>query len=131
MTMRDLGDTSGPFYHFTAKDRLEMIEKVGIMYGDVPTSMSEGFNAVWLTTDPNPGTQNWAMGDYKRAVRLTVYIPNDEYSNLWKWVEMANRLDVDKGWREILNVTGGGGEDDWYVYLGVVDPDWIEKVEML
>ena len=44
---------------------------------------------------------------------------------------MANRLDVDNGWREILNVTGGGGEDDWYVYLGVVDPDWIEKVEML
>mgnify|MGYP003661519261 CR=1 FL=1 len=125
MTMRDLGDTSGPFYHFTAKDRLEMIQADGIMYGDVPTSMSEGFNAVWLTTDPNPGTQNWAMGDYKRAIRLTVYIPNDEYSNLWKWVEMANRLDVDKGWREILNVTGGNKPSQVKVLCTLCKTYWV------
>ncbi len=42
-------------YHFTAVEYIEQIKAEGLTRGDVPTSQTEGLNAVWLTSDRNPG----------------------------------------------------------------------------
>ena len=42
------------FYHFTRPQTVPIILEHGLRRGDVAISRCRGFNAVWLTTDPDP-----------------------------------------------------------------------------
>jgi hypothetical protein len=119
-------------YHFTSPDRIEDIIREGIIYGDVPTSPEGGFNAAWLTSDKNPANQGWTQGGGKARARLTVDIPEEAVEqSLWKWLDLAKEANVEKWWLEILNATGGGGQRRWYVFLGIIEPEWISRWEIV
>jgi len=119
-------------YHFTHPERIEDIIAEGLIYGDVPTSPEGGFNAVWLTSDKNPVSQGWTQGGGKAKARLTVDIPEENVEqSLWRWLDLAKEAKVEKWWLEILNATGGGGQRRWYVYLGIIEPEWISRWELV
>jgi hypothetical protein len=124
---------AGPYYHFTSADNLPSIQQNGIFRGDVPTSPTSGFQAPWLTADPSPQHQQWTLGGAKSQVRLTIEIPDENDDKTWPWLELANsiRPPVEDWWLEALNSAGGGGQERWYVYLGVIEPEWIISVEYL
>ena len=66
-------------YHFTNHFHMPSIENSGLNRGDVATSPFGGYNAVWLTTDPNPEAQGWSNGGInKTAIRITVDIPDTD-----------------------------------------------------
>ena len=123
---------SRSLYHFTHPERIDDIIAEGLIYGDVPTSPEGGFNAVWLTSDKNPVSQGWTQGGGKAKARLTVDIPEEDVEqSLWKWLDLAEHAGVEKWWLEILNATGGGGQRRWYVYLGIIEPEWISRWELV
>jgi hypothetical protein len=64
----------------------------------------------------------------KTAVRLTVQIPGDD-PHLLPWKEAARRLAVTTAYYRELDASGGGGARDWYVYFGVIPPEWIIRIE--
>jgi len=120
-------------YHYTAPEYLVPILQRGIVRGDVPTSPTHGFNAPWLTASPVWDEQGWTRGSLldKTKVRLTVQIPNAEEDwNLKRWSTFHKYLKVDSRWYSILDEIAGGGSDNWYIYTGIVDPDWITRVEI-
>lgn len=116
-------------YHFTSKHHLPGIVAQGLVRGDVPTSPMGGFNAVWLTSDPDAGEQGWSRGTFfdKTEVRLTVLVP--DLAKLKHWPTLAKEMDVDPAWYHALDEAGGGGSDNWYVYRGVIPPENIEAIE--
>jgi hypothetical protein len=77
-------------YHCTAKEFLPAILSAGSTQGDVATSPTGGFQAPWLTADPEPANQDWKRGAgvNKSAVRLTVDLP-DHDPNLRHWPALA------------------------------------------
>ena len=139
-------------YHFTARDNLEAIQAEGLTRGDVPITQTEGLQAVWLTTnkdsdghglsDDRPLTEEeiaalkrispktkipeGARMKNKRAVRITVKIPrNDRKLEHWpKW----GKKHLDHTWFDTLNRTGGGKYKTWFLYFGVIPPDWFTEV---
>jgi len=117
-----------PFYHFTADAYLESIKANGITKGDVPYSKEGGDNAPWLTTDGAWQHQLWTQGsDPKGGVRLTVCVPEGD-PNLERWLDYADRKQMDREWLRKLNKTGGGGEGDWWLYQGIIPCSWIIAV---
>lgn len=82
------------FYHFTRGGTLARIvnQNDGLKKGDVPTTPESGFNAVWLTSDPNP--ENFICRGFpeiekeKKQVRITVQVPTND-PNLRKWRDVA------------------------------------------
>lgn len=126
-------------YHFTSLRNLASIKMYGIIKGDVPITMMGGYNAPWLTSDSNPSSQGWTGGGDKDKVRLTIEIPDGDH-NLWKWTDVMKEhletlvskpeKELAQKWFDILNETGGG-QDNWYIYKGVVSPKWIGKVDFL
>ena len=120
------------FYHFTRPGYVESILAEGINRGEVPLSPTNIYNAAWLTDDPNPRRQQWIYGTDKGAVRLTVELPDGEADPLLEtWMGLAERMGVEDWWMEALNSAGGHSQERWYVYDGVIDPEWITKVERL
>ena len=65
-------------YHFTYPQRLESIQRLGIVRGDVPVGPTSSLNAPNLTSDPDPENQGWAVGGLKTAMRIEVLIPEEE-----------------------------------------------------
>lgn len=116
-------------YHFTRPANVESIKEYGIVRGDVPTSYTGGFNAPWLTEDPTPTIQNWVKGTDKDKVRITVNVKRDKW--LRKWSTFAVTFGVTPEWLEILDRTGGGGSDNWYIHLGPIPASWITNIEYL
>jgi hypothetical protein len=128
-------------YHFTLLENVDSILREGIIRGDVPTSPLEGYQAPWLTDDPNAGNQGWVEGGNKTQVRLTVLIPEwrrdsegQPYSPpdyLWKWRDLADAEGVEDWWFDALDKAAGGGSEHWYVYKGPegIRPEWIPIVE--
>jgi hypothetical protein len=112
-------------HHFTATELLPAIIADGLRYGDVPTSPSEGFNAVWLTTSHKAHQQKWKEGGSlnKTAIRLTVEIPDGD-PLLLKWSTFAANV-VDKTYLQALHSTGGHRSDDWYIYRGIIPWPWV------
>lgn len=120
------------FYHFTAIERLPGVGRAGILKGDVPITPGGGYNAPWLTTDPSFGeAQRWSQGSFqdKQRIRLTVRIPESHQELLRKWTVLAKEKGMDPHWYEALNKAGGGTHDSWYVYHGVIPPEWITRIE--
>ncbi|MAH49978.1 hypothetical protein CMI37_29435 [Candidatus Pacearchaeota archaeon] len=128
-------------YHFTRQGYVDSILREGITRGDVPTSPMGGYQAPWLTDDPNAGKQGWVQGGDKTQMRLTVDIPDtwedsegQTYSPLdylWRWRDLAEVEDVEVWWFESLDEAAGGGSEHWYVYKGPegIRPEWISIVE--
>jgi hypothetical protein len=116
-------------YHFTNHIWLRRIQKEGISRGDVPTSPTEGFNAVWLTSNGDAASQG-TMLEKKLSVRLTVEIDSGD-PLLKTWLQVMREHRVSGRWRKTLNDLGGGTEAHWYVYLGTVSPDRIVSVDIL
>lgn len=147
---------SKALYHFTALEYLQKILEEGLTRGDVPTSRTGVENAVWLTTDPEPSRQGWADDPHilsdeeraaygrvfgevpkpgarfpdKRAIRLEVDVPDGD-PNLVGWLHFARVRRIKNSLLKSLNRTGGGGEGDWFLYIGDLPPDWILSVAPL
>ena len=120
------------YYHFTRPGYVESILAEGINRGEVPLSPTNIYNAAWLTADPNPRRQQWIYGTAQGAVRMTIELPDGEADPLLDtWMGLAERMGVEDWWMEALNSAGGHSQERWYVYDGVIDPEWITKVEML
>jgi hypothetical protein len=146
-------------YHFTAEEFLESLKREGLTRGDVPTSPSTGRNGVWLTSlrathdhGQGDGTRSTIVtptlrlqipscrylpdGDVlqdldKLAIRIAVRIPRCD-RKLVKWSTWApGRLEVN--WLATLNRLGGGPAiaNTWYIYWGVIPPDWFVKIDQL
>jgi hypothetical protein len=115
-------------YHYTSKERLQLILKEGITKGDVPITPDKGFNAPWLTEDMDWGTQNWTTGAVynKMAVRLTVNISTAD-PLLCKWSKVAEEYKMDKKWFRALNK--GNNSDKWFIYKGIISPEMISSIE--
>jgi len=120
-------------YHFTDLYRLDSIKKHGIYKGDVPISIMGGYNAPWLTTDPNPSNQKWGN---KTGLKLTINIPDND-PNLNKWTDITKQ-EIEKAktnedkemlakWYKALHDTGGES-NNWYVYHGTIPFKWVTKI---
>jgi len=116
-------------YHFTRPNNVESIKEYGIIRGDVPTSPTDGFNAPWLTDDPEPKNQTWIAIADKNKVRITVNIKNDKW--LRKWSSFAATRELDPMLLEAIDKLGGGGSNHWYIYLGRIPAKWVIEVEHL
>ena len=116
-------------YHFTRPNYVESIQEHGIIRGDVPTTPAGGFNAPWLTDDPEPKHQSWVAITEKNKVRITVNIKRE--INLRKWNTYAKAIQMDETWYKALDAVGGGGSDHWYIYLGRIPANWITNIEYL
>ncbi|HTF32788.1 MAG TPA: hypothetical protein VK714_03690 [Myxococcota bacterium] len=137
-------------YHFTGVEYLEEIATAGLTRGEVPLGPMKTENAVWLTRDPDPDSQGWAGEGHvltdlerelaaklkgrpvppgafladKRAVRLIIEVPAGD-AKLVPWLTFARQRGVSGKWRRTLNRTGGGGQENWFLYLGTVPTKWI------
>tara|TARA_Y100000310_G_scaffold289301_1_gene315600 strand:- start:142 stop:447 length:306 start_codon:yes stop_codon:yes gene_type:complete len=100
--------------------------------------MDQGYRGVWLTEDPNPTAQGWAGGsglNSKAGARITVDLPSDIINTppytLYRWLDLAKRAGVEDFWLDAMNRTGGGGQEDWWIYLFDIPPEWISYWEIL
>ena len=133
---RPLGNDYRTLYHFTCEHWLPQILNQGLTKGDVPISTTGGFDAPWLTKDSfphrigvmGPNEIGTSSAVDKTRFRMTVKIPCGD-RNLWRWTELAKALKVQKSHLEKLNASAQGGGKSWYVYLGVIPPEWIMKLE--
>lgn len=111
-------------YHFTSFWHLPSIVKEGALTrGDVPTSFSEGFNAVWFTTEDSakPGDHGLFSAVNKTRVRIAVdFDLNDKH--LYKWTDFAAKH-LEPQWAASLDETGGGKAHTWYLYMCAVRLD--------
>lgn len=64
----------------------------------------------------------------KTAVRLTVQIHKGD-PLLLTWKKASRRLGITTAYYRELDASGGGGARDWYVYFGVIPPEWISRIE--
>ncbi len=120
-------------YHFTSKQHLRYIKKMGLSRGDVPLNpYTIGEHAVWLTTDLQSKRQKWAEHGVfdKTECRIKVDIPVSD-SRLIKWSVYAKQKNVSDKWYRALDVTGGGGSDNWYLFFGVIKPELFKAVQEL
>ena len=110
------------FYHFTSRQGLINItsERKILPVGDVPITVTGGFKAIWLTTNPEPGKQLWSFGvGYdKTAVRLELDM-DVTTPGLAYWPNLAQQFHMEKSWYKILGTTGGN-PDHWYVYTNII-----------
>jgi hypothetical protein len=67
----------------------------------------------------------------KAAVRITLKIPPENQNSLESWREIIRRFGVESRWAHALNVVGGWGEADWWIYWGTISPDWFTRVDFL
>lgn len=112
-------------YHYTTRHYLNAILLNGIRKGDVALSPETGFNAPWLTSGPRFDRQPWSQGSRldKTEIRLEVRVPAGD-QNLRKWRSVATAHGVDDLWYEVTS-TGVHDGHLWYLYMGVIPPDWI------
>lgn len=118
------------FYHFTCLQHLALIAGQGLSKGDVPTSRTEGVNAVWLTASPFPDGHGLDGGIAdKRRVRLSVDLPSDDPA-LRRWRDWAGKNGVAQEWYRTLDRAAGGGSKTWWLYFGVIPPNALTLRDM-
>jgi hypothetical protein len=140
-------------HHYTAHECWPSIANEGIKWGEVPLSLHEWLNAVWLTSDKSPAGHGlsharpatpedarflgipWSkelVWPNNRAVRLTVKVPRGDRA-LVPWTPWG-RKNLDPKWMAALERTGGGRAKarTWFIYWGVIPPAWIvEKTDLV
>jgi hypothetical protein len=122
--------TPGILYHFTCRPWWHFIKTEGITRGEVPLSFRDVLQHPNLTSNPDPSAQRWGCnsGLNKTAVRITVEIPTGDI-NLISWRDLATRHKVDRRWYRALDEGGGWEARNWWIYQGVVRPEWFTDVE--
>jgi hypothetical protein len=142
-------------YHFTALEYLEPILAEGLTKGDVPMSQTEGRNAVWFTTDPNPEGHGLSDGrpmteaersaysrafgvmpppgarfPDKRRVRIQVVIPSTDRA-LKAWIPWARKR-LDPQWMATLTRLGGGQAKakTWFICERAIQLSEFRSVEV-
>jgi hypothetical protein len=124
----------GILYHFTCRAWWHFIERDGITRGEVPISRTNVAQHPNLTANPQPNAQKWAGIDVgesvsnKIAVRISVKIPDDD-DRIISWQDFANRNVVDRRWYRELDEAGGWEARNWWIYQGVVRPEWFVDFE--
>jgi hypothetical protein len=118
-------------YHFTSRFHLPLIEDAGaITHGDVELSPTEGFNAPWLTTNPERAAQGWAamppdfqfqglhLAD-KSEVRLAVHIPAPFLTWLVSSGALHHHFRIDEDFYHLLTTVPQGGNPpaEWHAFL--------------
>ena len=142
-------------YHYTATGYLPSIAANGLWKGEVRASRTERLNAVWLTSDDNPGKgRDHGLTDGnplsarekrlqglpldaparhpdKRAIRLAVMVPHGD-RNLVHWHAWAKGR-LDPTWLATLEASAGGPAlaRTWFLYWGVIPPHWIVEARHL
>ena len=116
-------------YHFTNPSYADKIKKQGLLHGKTPI-IDNGKIAFlsrtqWLTVNSEPDQQTWATrGRSKAVVKVNIPVPLAKQNLIPFSVfyeAMKDRLpDGFNGQPEITN--------DWYVYIGVIPPQWIVNV---
>ena len=147
----------GTYYHFTRLENLLLIRDEGIIRGDVATAPLEGFNAPWLTSNPDRDLagfkaserggddprSHWARQDEgfkghssKIAVRLTVEIPEKEEKDLHSWEQIVKACSVNSEWDKLIE------SPDTFVFATRsrarrgrftgrdVPPEWITQIQV-
>src|SRR5262245_26233803 len=111
-------------YHFTCLLNLPSILRDGISKGEVPVGHYDIRQAPNLTTNPNGEAVHYlsAVTD-KTKVRLTVSIPAGDNS-LESWSPVCAREKTAPAYRRKLQQGARGQTKFYYVYWGVVPPDW-------
>jgi hypothetical protein len=145
-------------YHCTSYYNLQCVLREGITRGDVPTGPTSGFNAVWLTKNPEPSVQAWSrrqpLSDDElkalESMKASGTVRYVETSGIEDWelgkigitLEVAipssdprlihwskfARRHLNPALYRALDETGGGRSRDWYIYRGVVARSRIVKV---
>jgi hypothetical protein len=123
-------------YHFTSRPYWHFIKTEGITRGEVPITPEKILNWPNLTSNPDPFVQAWAGSKAagcamnKRAVRITVELPAQD-ENLMSWRELATRCGIERWWYRKLDEAGGWQAKNWWIYRGVIRPEWFSDVEFL
>jgi hypothetical protein len=98
---------------------LHHILKTGVVNrGDVPIHPSKGIRAPWFTSNPDWHDQGWVGGSSldKTGVRMSFEF-EDEDPALRRWSDLAKEYGVKDIWYKTLNDIGGGGAEDWWLYM--------------
>ena len=122
-------------YHFCPAHMVEEIRNEGLRFGKFPlmeygrVKMIAGIQ--WLTLEEDPNKQSWATSNmipYSRtAFRLTIEIPESQTENLRNAAELVSSLHPRQ--REFVDAWEGSGM--WYIFRGVIPPEWIvEAIKM-
>jgi hypothetical protein len=121
-------------YHFTDRAAWHFIKSEGITRGEVPLSATDVLQHPNLTSNPVPMSQRWACvgqtATNKTAVRIAVEIPPGD-DRVMSWRDFATRSRVDRRWYRVLDEVGGWEARNWWIYLGIVPPEWFTDVEFL
>lgn len=119
------------YYHFTAKHLIHQIAREGLTLGKFPLVSEAGISFTtpcqWLTTSDGFDTQSWNTSQLikydRNDYRLTVEIPYKAQKNVVKATDYIKRIPVE--YRHIA--TNWPGSDDWYLYIGKINPEWIKE----
>lgn len=117
------------FYHFTSRHHVKKCLLEGLKYGSIPdindngeVFLTDGYQ--WLTTSAD-FNQEWCKESslpYDRTeYRLTIKIPKLRKNNLFQW------LDICKTNKLAKDLNSFGDPENWWLYKGVVMPQWIKK----
>lgn len=116
-------------YHFTAEWMIEGCLREGLTKGQMVISDRPPIfkpNMQWLTSNKD-FDQSWcrySMLPYNRNdYRLTIKLPKSE--NLVKWSESGKDLTTLEMYKILSEF---GDPENWYVYKGIIKPQWIRKV---
>ncbi len=143
-------------YHYTHEEALPSILAEGLTKGDVPLSPTKGANAVWFTTSQFPTghgvsgegkshcvtpetaklfgvpvgtTVHWAD---KQKIRIRVELETSKTPGLWKWLDFAKAVKIDRAWLKQLHA--GAGDDPkphtWWLWFAVMPPEYFQAVEV-
>jgi hypothetical protein len=141
------------FYHFTAKEYVPSILATGLTKGDVPTGLTTGKNAVWLTTTSDPEGNGLYVGGMmtdedriihhrlfgvmpppgarypnKLAVRITIdEVPDSSLLRRWKRWGPAN---CTPDMLDRLHRANGANHRTWWLYFGTIPPESFSSVEL-
>ncbi len=125
---------AGPLYHYTFPENVESIVAEGLTRGDTPTDVrctpgnpyGAGCSGIWMTTVDRLGEPHGWMttAPEKCKARFTVEIPQFD-SRLWLWDRFAASAKIDETTLTELNRCGGSEHEQWYVYFGVIPPEWL------
>ncbi len=121
-------------FHFTALFHLPPILRAGITVGEVPLTWEDmtrppKLNAPNLTGSGNPAVQAWSRGCAcnKTGVRITVDVPQPD-PNLVRYLDLCKQHGTPP--RMLRALDRYGQAKFWWIYLGVIPPDWFTAVEV-
>lgn len=118
------------FYHYTSAFHWQIIKNSeGLSRGDVPTSPTGGYQAVWLTSRESD-SNNWSKGSAvnKTEVLLEVSIDADD-PMLHSWQKVITDNKIADWWVKALNKDQDS--DNWFVYHDTIPLSSIKVIREL